>query len=166
MSQSAPREPDPHLYHLTKPDKGGRVWIYGIVIFCAVLLFGSIWFVLARMPSMLAGSILVARRVDVTSTASKAPLVFTAQSHREALAKIIEDHDFHFSLGDTWRAYRGDVPRDPAKETMVFEIVTSNRTSPVEVLGGDLLLTGKFAFRAGKPADLGPDVLNISKIKK
>ena len=159
-------EPDPHLYHLNKPEKSGRAWVYGIVIFCAVLLFGSVWYVLGRMPSMLAGSIMEARRVDVTSTATKTPLVFTSPAHREALAKLILSHDFQFSFGDTWRAYRGETVRDPAKETMVFEIVTSNRNSPVEVLGGDLLLTGKFAFRADKPSDLGPEVLNISKMKK
>jgi hypothetical protein len=159
-------EPDPHLYHLNKPEKSGRVWVYGIVAFCAILLFGSVWYVLDRMPSMLCGSIMEARRVDITSTATKAPLVFTSPVHREALAKLIESRDFRFSMGDTWRAYRGDIPRDQSKETMVLEIVTSNRNSPVEILSGDLLMTGKFAFRAAKPGDLGPDVLNISKMKK
>ncbi len=159
-------ERDPHLYHLNQPDKGGRVWIYGIVIFCALLLFGSVWYVLGRMPAMLSGSIMEARRVDITSTASKTPIVLTAPAHREALAKLIDSHDFHFSFGDTWSAYRGNVLRDPNKETMVLEIVTSNRNSPVEILGGDLLMTGKFAFRAGKPGDFGPEVVNIPKLKK
>lgn len=160
-------EPDPHLYHLNKPEKSGRAWVYGLVIFCALLLVGSVWFVVGRMPEMLAGSIQSARRIDITSNATKTPMVFTAQTHRDALAKLIESRDFRFSLGDTWRAYRGEVPRDQSKETMVMEIVASdNRNTPVEILSGDMLLTGKFAFRAAKPGDFGPEVINISKLKK
>lgn len=165
MTEPDPQH-DPHLYHL-RPEKSGRGWIYGIVIFCALLLFGSVWFVLARMPTMLAGNIMEARRVDVSSTATKTPVVFTAPIHREALAKLIEGHDFRFSPSDTWRAYRGEVPRDPTKEIVALEIVnTNNRTSGVEILSGDLLLTGKFAFRASKPAELGPEIVNITKMKK
>jgi hypothetical protein len=161
-------EPDPHLYHLvTHRDKGGRAWIYGLVIFCTLLLVGSVWYVIGRMPEMLCGSIQTARRVDITSNATKTPVVFTSPVHREALAKVVAAHDFRFSMGDTWRAYRGDVPRDSAKETMVLEIVASdNRNTPVELLGGELLLTGKFAFRAAHPADLGPEVVTIAKMKK
>jgi len=160
-------EPDPHLYHLNKPEKSGRAWVYVIVIFCAALVLGSVWYVLARMPDVLAGNILTARRVDITSTATKTPLVLTAQTHRDALAKLFDTHDFKFSPSDTWKAYKGEIPRDPNKETMVFEIVSSdNRTTPVEVLGGDLMLSGKFAFRAAKPGDFGPDVVNITKLKK
>ena len=157
---------DPYSYHaITHPEKANRWWVYGLVGFCALLLFGSAWFVVARMPKMLSASIIEARRVDITSTATKAPLVFTAPIHREALAKAIEDHDFRFSISDTWKAYRGEVARGD-KEVMVLEVITSNRNSPVELVGGDLLLTGKFAFRAGHPADLGPAVLAIAKLKK
>ena len=160
-------EPDPHLYHLNKPEKSGRAWVYGLIIICALLLVGSVWYVVGRMPDMLAGNIQTARRIDITSTATKTPVVLTAQTHRDALAKLVEVHDFKFSPGDTWKAYRGEIARDPNKETMVFEIVASdNRTTPVEVLGGELLLTGKFAFRAAKPGDMGPEVVNITKLKK
>jgi hypothetical protein len=119
------------------------------------------------MPGMLCGSIQTARRVDITSSATRTPVVFTSPVHREALAKLVSDHDFRFSVGDTWLAYRGQIPRNDVKETMVFEIVASdNRNTPIEVLNGNLLLTGKFAFRAAHPADLGPEVLNIAKMKK
>jgi len=87
------------------------------------------------MPAMLSASVLEARRVDVTSTASKTPIVLTAPVHREALAKLIDSHDFHFSFGDTWRAYRGDCPAGSQQGNDVLEIVTSNRNSPVEFCG-------------------------------
>ncbi len=157
---------EPHLYDaILRPDKSGRAWVIGLIVFCAVLLFGSIYFVVNRMPQMLSDSIIQARRVDITTTTMKAPLVFTAPIHREALAKAVDQHDFRFSFGDTWRAYRGEVSREN-KEIVVFEIVTSNRNTPVEIVGGDLLLTGRFAFRAAHPADLAPEVSNIAKLRK
>lgn len=157
---------EPHLYDaITHPDKSGRGWVIGLVGFCALLLFGSIIFVVNRMPKMLADSIIEARRVDITTTTLKAPIVFTAPIHREALAKAVDDHDFRFSVGDTWHAYRNEVPRE-GKEIVVLEIVTSNRNTPVEIVGGDLLLTGRFAFRAAHPSDLAPEVMTIAKIKK
>ena len=157
---------EPHLYDaITHPDKSGRVWVIGLIVFCAVLLFGSIYFVVNRMPQMLSDSIIEARRVDITTAAMKGPLVFTAPIHREALAKAVDQHDFRFSFGDTWRAYRGEISREN-KEIVVLEIVTSNRNTPVEIVGGDLLLTGRFAFRAAHPADLGPAVTSISKLRK
>jgi hypothetical protein len=158
--------PKPHLYDaVTHPDKSGRGLVIGLVVFCALLLFGSIYFVVNRMPKMLSDSIIEARRVDITSSTMKAPLVFTAPVHREALAKLVDQHDFRFSPGDTWRTYRGEVNRE-GKEIFVFEIVTSNRNTPVEIIGGDMLLTGRFAFKAAHKTDLGPEVANIAKLKK
>lgn len=158
--------PEPHLYDaITHPDKSGRGWVIGLVLFCGLLLFGSIYFVVNRMPQMLSDSIIEARRVDITTTTMKSPLVFTAPIHREALAKAVDQHDFRFSVGDTWRAYRGEIAREN-KEIVVLEIVTSNRNTPVEIVGGDLLLTGRFAFRAAHPSDLAPEVMTIAKLKK